>query len=320
MRIAVVGSGIAGLAAARALVGHDVTMFEAATRPGGHVYTVDADGHRIDMGFIVCNRERYPLFCGLLDELGIATRPTTMSFSVVTERDREWGSESLSAMFADRRRLADPRHWRFLAQVVAFLTRAGRELRQLEAAARPGRSKHSSRSMPLDASLETSARSMPLDALKLSMPLRASLEASTLLSGSLDEYLIARRVSREVRDRFVVPLAAALWSLAPDRSGAFPALTYLQFLDQHGMLSVVRPLRWHTVVGGSQRYVEALLASLARSGRFTLRLATRVGSIARDAHGVTIDRERFDRVVIATHANTALSLLASPTANERRVL
>ena len=107
MRVAIVGSGIAGLASAHALgPAHDIVMYDAAPRAGGHVYTVDADGHAIDMGFIVCNRERYPHFFALLDELGIATRPTTMSFSVA-HGDLEWGSESLSAMFAQRRRLDD---------------------------------------------------------------------------------------------------------------------------------------------------------------------------------------------------------------------
>jgi len=276
MRVAIVGSGIAGLAAAHALgPAHEIVMYEANARPGGHVYTVDlgvdAGGHAIDMGFIVCNRERYPRFCALLDELGIATRPTTMSFSVVHD-DLEWGSESLSAMFAQRRRLVDPRHWRFLVHVVRFLLRGERDL-----------------------------------------------GSELVRRASLAEYLEARRVSPEIRDRFVIPLAAALWSLAPAHCGEFPALTYLRFLEQHGMLSPIRPLRWHTVVGGSRRYVDALLAHLAR-GRFTLRLATPVTRIERDRFGVSIDGERFARVIIATHADTALRLLAEPTDDERRVL
>ncbi|HUS30379.1 MAG TPA: FAD-dependent oxidoreductase, partial [Kofleriaceae bacterium] len=279
MRVAVVGSGIAGLAAANALLAHrdaDVTMFEAAARPGGHVYTVEANGHAIDMGFIVCNRERYPSFFALLAELGIATRPTTMSFSVVTPR-HEWGSASLDAMFAQRRRIFDPRHWGFLGDVVRFLLRAQRDL-----------------------------------------------STALVQRASLDEYLAERRVSRDVRERFVVPLAAALWSLAPDACGAFPALTYFRFLEQHGMLSPVRPLQWHTVVGGSTRYLDALLGQLRATKRFTLRLATPVASIVRDARGVTLRvagaEQRFDRLVVATHANTTLSLLASPTENERRTL
>jgi predicted NAD/FAD-binding protein len=299
MRVAVIGSGIAGLAAARALVGSTsparhghrerddihVTMFEAASRPGGHVYTVDANGACIDMGFIVCNRERYPHFFDLLDALGIATRPTTMSFSVTTRdltsgppfRMREWGSASLDSMFAERRRIFDPAHWSFLADVMRFLFRA-----------------------------------------------RADLDSELARHASLDEYLVMRRVTAEVRERFVVPLAAALWSLAPDLCGAFPAVTYLWFLEQHGMLSPVRPLSWHTIIGGSRRYVDTLLAQLTATGQFALHVATPVQSIVRDARGVTLrtreGAQRFDHVVIATHANTALALLGAPTEAERRVL
>ncbi len=278
MNIAIVGSGIAGLGAARALAStHDVTLYEAASQPGGHVHTVEVDGLAVDLGFIVCNRERYPLFFRMLAELGIETRPTTMSFSVaLPHADLEWGSASLDAMFADRRRLIDPRHWRFLGEVLSFVRRARRDLER---------------------------------------GIGAGL--------SLDDYVRDRGLSRELRDRFLVPLAAALWSLAPDRCGEFPAETFLRFLDQHGMLRPIRPLAWRTVVGGSQRYVDALLAQLANQ-RFTLRLATPVVQIARDAAGVTVTAagrdHRHDRIIIATHADTALALLAAPTADERRVL
>jgi predicted NAD/FAD-binding protein len=283
MRVAIVGAGIAGLAAARALIaaGHEVAMFEAAARPGGHVYTVDADGHAVDLGFIVCNRERYPAFFAMLRELEVATRPTTMSFSVALPGDGggdlEWGSASLGAVFADRRRLFDPRHWRFLAEILRFVRGAARDL------------------------------------------------AAGLAAGaSLDDYLARRRASRELRDRFLVPLAAALWSLAPDRCGEFPAETLLRFLDQHGMLRPLRPLAWHTIVGGSRRYVDALIARLRGAGRFALALATPVAAIARDAGGVTVvadGREhRCDRAIVATHADTALALLDRPSADERRVL
>jgi predicted NAD/FAD-binding protein len=140
---------------------------------------------------------------------------------------------------------------------------------------------------------------------------------------SLDEYIDARELGRELRDRFLVPLAAALWSLAPDRCGEFPAETFLRFLDQHGMLRPVRPLAWRTVVGGSQRYLDALLAKLATQ-RFALRLATPVDQVVRDPSGVTViaagHEHRFDQIIVATHANTALGLLAAPTDDERRVL
>ena len=276
MNIAIVGSGVAGLGAARALVaaGHTVTVFEGDARPGGHVYTVQHAGVSVDMGFIVCNRERYPLFFRLLGELGIETRPTTMSFSVsLPHLDLEWGSESLSSLFADRRKLASPRHWRFLVAVVAFLRTARRDL-----------------------------------------------DAGVVARLSLDEYLEHRQFPSELRDQFVIPLAAALWSLAPDRCGAFPAETYLRFLEQHGMLRAVRPLAWRTVVGGSRRYVDALVAQLPPG---TLRLATRVERIVRDPRGVTVvagGEHRADRVIVATHADTALALLDAPTEAERSAL
>jgi len=274
VKVAVVGAGIAGLGAARALAaaGHEVALYEAAAYAGGHVFTVDAgDGVAVDMGFIVCNRERYPLLFRLFRELGVETRPTTMAFSV-TAGDFTWSSASLSAMFADRRRLVDRAHWRMLVEVARFLRRARRDL-----------------------------------------------GAGTLGDQSLDDYLASE--SRELRDRFAIPLAAALWSLAPDRCGEFPAATYLAFLDHHGMLRIVRPLAWHTVVGGSRTYVDRLLADR----RFELHLATPVSRIARDAGGVTLvvagGREvRCDRVIIATHADTALALLERPTAGEQRVL
>ena len=254
MRVAIIGSGIAGLAAAHALRGHDVTVYEAAPRAGGHVYTHDG----VDLGFIVHNRDRYPRFCALLDELGIETRATTMSFSVA-DGDFEWQSDAPWRG-----------HYRFGIAVLGFLRQARRDL------------------------------------------------GSTLVARtSLDEYLAARQISRELRDRLVIPLAAALWSLAPDLCGAFPAATYLGFLDQHGMLRPIRPLAWRTIVGGSRRYVDALIAR----GGFQLKLGTPVARIDRDARGITLDGERrYDRVIVATHADTALALLAEPTAGERRVL
>lgn len=279
MNVAIVGAGVAGLGAARALAGpHEVTVFEAAAAPGGHVYTVDAGGVPVDMGFIVCNRERYPHFFRLLAELGIPTRPTAMSFSVsLPEADLEWGSGGVSAMFADRRRLVDPRHWRFLVEIARFLRRARRDL----ALGRVG-------------------------------------------AATLDEYARATHASRELAAGFLVPLAAALWSLAPDRCGDVPAELYLRFLDQHGMLRTVRPLAWHTIPGGSRRYVDALVAKLRGTGRCALELATPVASIDRDAAGVTVTANgrarRFDRIIIATHADTALRLLAQPSADERRLL
>lgn len=126
MRVAVVGSGISGLMAAHLLQGEaDVTVLEADGRPGGHAHTVEADLGRgpvpVDTGFIVYNPETYPTFVALLDELGVATKPTDMSFSVRCERTGlEYNGTSLNSLFAQRRNLARPSFWRMVRDILRF--------------------------------------------------------------------------------------------------------------------------------------------------------------------------------------------------------
>ncbi|TVQ33199.1 MAG: FAD-dependent oxidoreductase [Phycisphaeraceae bacterium] len=135
-RIAIVGSGISGLLAAHLLhARHDITLFEKEDRLGGHTNTIEFErwGRRlaVDTGFIVCNRRNYPIFTGLLDELGVQTRPTTMSFSVRCDRTGfEYGGSSLNALFAQRRRIASPRFWRMVRNILKF----GREAPEAAAA------------------------------------------------------------------------------------------------------------------------------------------------------------------------------------------
>jgi len=133
VRIAVVGSGIAGLVAAHVLSPrHDVVVFEAESRPGGHTHTVDvASGDErvpVDTGFIVFNHRTYPNFVRLLNTLGVATQPSDMSFSVRSERrDFEYGSAGLNALFSQRRHLVSPRFHRMWRDVLRFY-REAREL------------------------------------------------------------------------------------------------------------------------------------------------------------------------------------------------
>ena len=131
-RVAVIGTGIAGLAAARFLsTRHDVTVFEAAGRIGGHTVTTDvptpAGPLAVDAGFIVYNEPNYPNFVRLLRELGVATRATSMSFSVTSERSGiEYAGTSLNTLFAQRTNLFRPRHYRFLGEILRFHREAKR--------------------------------------------------------------------------------------------------------------------------------------------------------------------------------------------------
>lgn len=126
LKIAIIGSGISGLGAAWLLdPHHDVTLFEAEPRPGGHARTVEALGTAVDTGFIVCNRRTYPLFVPLLDHLGVALEPSDMSFSASFRGGRqEYGTFSTRALFARPMSALDPGHWRLIRDILRFFRQA----------------------------------------------------------------------------------------------------------------------------------------------------------------------------------------------------
>jgi predicted NAD/FAD-binding protein len=137
---------------------------------------------------------------------------------------------------------------------------------------------------------------------------------------SLERYLDRCGYSRRFRQHFLVPLTAALWSAPPGRALEFPAAGAIRFFDQHGMLGF-RRLAWRTVAGGSRVYVDAIVAALGPR----LRLGLGVRELRRLPDGVTLrtadgELRRFDRVVVATHADQALALLGDPSTQEKRAL
>ncbi|WP_211595408.1 NAD(P)/FAD-dependent oxidoreductase [Paracoccus litorisediminis] len=126
LRIAIIGSGIAGLGAAWLLdENHDITLFEAEDRPGGHARTVRAEGVEVDTGFIVCNRRTYPLFTAMLEHFGVTLDPSDMSFSASFRMGRyEYGTFSMRAMFAQPMCLVDASHWRLIRDILRFFREA----------------------------------------------------------------------------------------------------------------------------------------------------------------------------------------------------
>jgi uncharacterized protein len=278
MRIAIVGTGVSGLVAAHRLhPEHEIVVYEASERIGGHTHTVPveaADGtHWIDTGFIVFNDRNYPEFEALLSELGVASQPSHMSFSVSDGRGRFEYSGTPWGLFARPAHLLSPT---FLGML--------RDWRRFNREAR-------------------------------------ALIGMNGTAPSLGHWLEQQGFSRHFVERLIVPQASAVWSADPAQMWSFPASFMAEFFENHGMYSLRDRPRWRTVSGGSRSYVEAIVAPW----RDRVRTGAPVRRIERLADGVRIEAdgcesEEFDQVVIATHSDQALAMLADPSEAEREVL
>ena len=288
MKIAIIGSGIAGLAAAHRLQPHAaVTLLESGSYFGGHTHTVDVTldtpqgprTHGVDTGFLVFNERTYPQLIALFAELGVHTAPSDMSFSVQVPASAgqprlEWSGTSLNAVFSQRRNLLNPRFWRMLRDVLRF------------------------------------------NRLATDIALR---NAEGELMQPLKGFLQAHRFSAEFTDWYFLPMLGCIWSCPTAQMLEFPVATMIRFCHNHGLIQISNRPQWHTVAGGARHYVDKILAGVADK-----RLNCPVQQIRRDADGVSVtsagQTERFDKVVIATHSDQALALLADASAQERVTL
>jgi len=137
----------------------------------------------------------------------------------------------------------------------------------------------------------------------------------------LGEYLRELGTSEFFFDNYLAPLIGSIWSAPDSNALEFPALSFFTFFNNHGMLELHKRPQWQTVVGGSHAYVRAFRAAFPGE----IRLAAPARAISRDAQGVTLTLdgaapERYDAVVVATHADEALRLLADPSDEERAAL
>ncbi|WFE70520.1 FAD-dependent oxidoreductase [Halomonas sp. M1] len=279
-RIAIIGSGISGMAAGWYLSAqHEVTLFEADNRLGGHTATMDVevDGkpYAIDTGFIVFNDWTYPHFQRLLETLGVPSQATEMSFSVhETDVDFEYNGHTLGSLFAQRRNLLRPAFYRLLRDILRFNKQA-------------------------TADLESQRLSSEM---------------------TLGEYLDKNGYGYAFQRRYLLPMGAAIWSASIGDLRAFPLAFFVRFFRNHGLLSVNHRPQWYTLVGGSKRYIPNLTAPYASrihlNTPVTRITRSDTGVMITTAQGT----QHFDQVVLACHADQALAMLGDPTPAERDIL
>lgn len=222
MKIAVIGSGIAGLSAAWLLTRsqHQVTVFEAADYAGGHSNTVDVSldnlHYPVDTGFLVHNDRTYPNLIALFKLLNIDTTASEMSFSVkLPHENLEWAGADLTTLFAQKRNLIRPQFWGMIRDILNFNKR----------------------------SHELLAKS------------RGSNQ-------TLGELLTEQGYGQAFRDWYLLPMGAAIWSSPMDEMADFPAETFIQFCINHGLLQINDRPQWKSIRGGSREYVKRLCADI----------------------------------------------------------
>jgi predicted NAD/FAD-binding protein len=281
MKIAVVGSGISGLACAYYLHrDHEVHVYESEARIGGHTATVDValGGRRfaVDTGFIVFNDWTYPNFIALLQELGITGKATEMSFSVSDQSTGlEYAGSDLNTLFSQRKNLLSPRFFGMIRDIVRFNKEAVADLE------------------------------------------RGDIDAGA----TLGDYLQSRRYGPAFTEQYLVPMGSAIWSSDTDSMLDFPMLFFVKFFKNHGLLSVTNRPQWRVIEGGSREYLTPLTAGFADNIHCNAGIATiERGASGATIVFEDGTRQAFDHVVMACHSDQALALLDQPTLVERDVL
>ncbi|MDW5416463.1 FAD-dependent oxidoreductase [Iodobacter sp. CM08] len=282
-RIAIIGSGISGLASAYFLSrAHDVVLFEAGSYLGGHTNTVEVSlegqTQAVDTGFLVFNQATYPNLIALFAELDVATYATNMSFGVsLDEGTLEWAGTNLDTVFAQRQRILSPSFIGMLRDILRFNAAA-----------------------------------------------QANLSQSLANGATLGELIAAGGYGAMFRDAYLLPMAAAIWSSAPNDILQFPAATFLRFCLNHALLQVNDRPQWQTVKGGAREYVRKIAASLNANSGAEIRLNCSVAKVERRGAGATVYTpagvDLFDAVVFATHAPQTLNMLSDASEAEQQIL
>eukprot|EP00250_Pteridium_aquilinum_P016572 c23167_g1_i1 orf=236-2836(+) len=284
-RVAVIGSGVTGLVAARtlALAGVQVVVYEKEDNVGGHAHTVEVDGVALDLGFMVFNRVTYPNMLTLFDELGVEVEESDMSFSISMDEGRgwEWSSNGVSGLFAQKKNLLDFSFLRMVREIIKFQQDVVEYLDSIE------------------------------------------IEDDDLYAKETLEHFVKKRgYSDEFLSYYLVPMCASIWSCSSHHVLQSSAVAILNFCRNHHLLQIFGRPQWLTVKGRSQSYVKKLVAELKANG-CQLRLNCTATNVSSSHQGVQVEDAKgnidvFDRCIISAHAPDALEMLGSTATDEER--
>jgi len=281
LKIAIVGTGVAGLTAAHLLAKkHRITLYEKNDYLGGHTNTITLNrgpdaGTPIDTGFIVYNDRNYPTFIRLLQSLGIQGQASDMSFGFSSrEHDFEYSSYVPNGLLAQRKNLLNPIFYSMVLDILRFNRRAVSDL------------------------------------------LEHKLEGLTL-----GAYLDQLKMGEPFMNFYLIPMGAAIWSTPLREMFLFPAKSFLRFFYNHGLLALKGRPEWRTIPGGAQTYVREIRSRFKGEILLNTSItAIRRTPEEVQVEEVSTGRRNFDFVVLAAHADESLRLLSDPNEDEKRLL
>ncbi|NDF12493.1 MAG: FAD-dependent oxidoreductase [Proteobacteria bacterium] len=278
MKLAVVGSGIAGMGAAWLLRRkYDVTVYEKNDYIGGHSRTIQVNYDNkpisVDTGFIVFNHKNYPNLTQLFKHLGVAVEKSDMSFGVsINGGQLEYSGVNAGGLLAQKANLFKPDFYKLLLDILKFNRNAAAILKRDE-------------------------------------------------NPTLGEYLTQMGMSDWFRKYYILPMGGAIWSTPLEEMLDYPAKTFIQFFEEHGLLTVSDQPQWYTVKGGSKEYIKKLTMPY----KDNIQLKCGVKDITRKETKIVVtdtngDKADYDHVVIAAHGDQALAMLKDADAAEKQIL
>ncbi|VAH25117.1 unnamed protein product [Triticum turgidum subsp. durum] len=287
MRVAVVGAGVSGLAAAHELAraggAARVTVYEAEESLGGHARTADVDGVHLDLGFMVFNRVTYPNMLEWFEELGVEMEISDMSLSVSTQLSGggrcEWGSRNgLSGLLAQKSNALRPAFWHMIREILKFKEDALKYLEDHES--NPDLDRHE----------------------------------------TLGQFIQTHGYSQLFQEAYLIPICASIWSCPLQGVLGFSAFFVLSFCRNHHLLQIFGRPQWLTVKGRSHTYVNKVREELESMG-CQIKTSCQVKSVSNFEGGYKVlevsgSEEVYDKIIFGAHAPDVLRMLGDEAIHE----